>query len=131
MVRMRSTFCSFSVDGIEAAVTFYRDTLGMKVSPVAEGGPFWLHGGGGHETLVYPKPDHVPATFTVLNLSVEDIDEAVEELTARGVRMERYEGLNTDELGVLRSEDHSVAWFTDPAGNVLSVVQEKRASPTP
>ena len=125
MVHTVRTFCSFSVDDIDAASTFYRDTLGMKVSALAAGGPIWLHGDNGHDTLVYPKRDHVSATFTVLNLSVHNIDEAVDALAARGVNLERYEGLDTDDRGIVRGHDHSVAWFTDPAGNVLSVVEEK------
>lgn len=74
--------------------------------------------------MVYPKPGHVPATFTVFNLSVDDIDQAVDELTTAGVRFEHYQGIDTDDRGVFQGEGHSVAWFTDPAGNVVSVVQE-------
>ena len=125
MVRTVRTFCSFSVDDIDAASTFYRDMLGMKVSALSAGGPIWLHADNGHDTLIYPKRDHVAATFTVLNLSVDNIDAAVDELVARGVNLERYEGLDTDDRGIVRGDDHSVAWFTDPAGNVLSVVQER------
>lgn len=125
MVRTTKTFGSFAVDDIDAATTFYRDTLGLKVSVEAEGGPIWLHGSGGHDTLVYPKPDHVPATFTVLNLFVDDIDVTVEELTAQGVTLERYKGIVTDDRGIFHGEGHSVAWFTDPAGNVVAVGQQE------
>lgn len=124
MVDTRRTFCSFAVNDIDAARTFYGETLGMKVSPVAEDGPIWVHGPNDHDTLVYPKPDHAPANFTVLNLSVDDIRQAVDELTSLGVRLERYPGLETDERGIYHGRGHSVAWFTDPAGNTLSVVQE-------
>lgn len=74
--------------------------------------------------LVYPKPDHTPASFTILNFPVDDIDQAVDELTTRGVPIRRYEGIQTDARGIYRGQGHSIAWFTDPAGNVLSVIQE-------
>jgi catechol 2,3-dioxygenase-like lactoylglutathione lyase family enzyme len=124
MVATRRVFGSFSVDDIDAARRFYGDTLGMRVSAVTDGGPLWLQGPGGQDTLVYLKPDHAPASFTVLNLSVDGAEQAVDELTERGVRFERYEGLETDERGIYRDERHAIAWFTDPAGNILSVVQE-------
>jgi catechol 2,3-dioxygenase-like lactoylglutathione lyase family enzyme len=123
MIHTTRTFASFSVDDIDAARSFYEETLGMRVSDEGEHGPLWLHGPDGHDTLVYPKPDHVAATFTVLNFAVDNIEKAVGELAARGVQFERYEGLETDGRGVYRGEGHSTAWFTDPAGNVLSVVQ--------
>lgn len=124
MVRALKTFGSFAVDDIDAARSFYRDRLGLKVSAEAQDGPIWLHGSEGHDTLVYPKPDHVPATFTVLNLFVDDIIAAVEELTAEGVSPERFEGIETDDKGIYRDEGRSVAWFTDPAGNVVAVGQQ-------
>lgn len=125
MVHATRTFSSFAVDDIDAATRFYRDTLGLKVSVEAEGGPIWVHGSEGHDTLVYPKPDHVPATFTVLNLFVDDLNTAVDELTASGVAFERYEGIDTDDRGIFHAEGHSVAWFTDPAGNVVAVGQQQ------
>lgn len=124
MVTTIRTFGSFSVDDIDAARRFYRDTLGMGVSTVGEHGPLFVHGPDGPEILVYAKPDHVPATFTVLNLSVSSGHAAVDELAAKGVVFERYDGFETDDRGIYRGEGHSIAWFTDPAGNVLSVVQE-------
>jgi catechol 2,3-dioxygenase-like lactoylglutathione lyase family enzyme len=124
MIDTRRIFASFAVNDIDAARGFYGDTLGMKVSAVEEQGPIWLRGPDGHDTLVYPKPDHVPASFTVFNFSVDSIAKAVDELTALGVRFERYQGLETDERGIYHGERRSVAWFTDPAGNVLSLVQE-------
>jgi catechol 2,3-dioxygenase-like lactoylglutathione lyase family enzyme len=123
MIHTMRTFASFAVDDIDAARSFYSDTLGMKVSDEGAHGPLWLHGSDGHDTLVYPKPDHVPATFTVLNFAVHSIEKTVDELAAQGVRFERYEGLETDGRGIYRGERRSMAWFTDPAGNVLSVVQ--------
>lgn len=125
MVHATRTFSSFAVDDIDAATRFYRDTLGLKVSVEAEGGPIWVHGSEGHDTLVYPKPDHVPATFTVLNLFVDDLNTAVDELTANGVAFERYEGIDTDDRGIFHAEGRSVAWFTDPAGNVVAVGQQQ------
>jgi predicted enzyme related to lactoylglutathione lyase len=124
MVETRRVFGSFSVDDIEAARDFYGHVIGMELSDVAAAGPIWLHAAGGHDTLIYLKADHVPATFTVLNFSVPDIAQAVNELTARGVRLERFPGLETDERGVYHGAERSVAWFTDPAGNTLSLVQE-------
>ena len=123
MVAITGTFGSFSVGDLEAAKTFYGDLLGMKVSLVGEQGPLWLHGPGGCNTLIYAKPDHTPATFTVLNLSVDDIQQAVDELSSRGVRFERYDGYDTDARGIFHGHGHSLAWFTDPAGNNLSIVQ--------
>jgi hypothetical protein len=84
-----------------------------------------LHLAGDRDTLVYPKPDHTPATYTILNFPVDDIEEAVRELTARGVRFERYEGAEQDEHGIFRGGGPYIAWFKDPAGNVLSVLQER------
>jgi catechol 2,3-dioxygenase-like lactoylglutathione lyase family enzyme len=115
-------FSSFAVDDLAAAKAFYSDTLGLRVSE--EHGPLWLQLDGARDILVYPKPDHTPATFTILNFPVDDIDQAVDELAARGVRIQRYEGFETDDKGVYRGQGHSIAWFTDPAGNVLCVVQE-------
>jgi catechol 2,3-dioxygenase-like lactoylglutathione lyase family enzyme len=115
-------FSSFAVDDTAAARKFYGETLGLRVSE--EGGPLMLHLAGDHRILVYPKPDHSPASFTVLNFPVEDIDQAVDELNARGVPILRYEGFESDDKGIYRSEGRLIAWFTDPAGNVLSVVQE-------
>lgn len=112
-------FSGFSVDDVAAAQRFYGETLGLRVSE--EDGMLHLHIAGDRETLVYPKPDHTPAAFTILNFPVEDIDSAVDQLTARGVRFETYDG--TDERGIQRTYGPTIAWFTDPAGNVLSVIQ--------
>jgi catechol 2,3-dioxygenase-like lactoylglutathione lyase family enzyme len=119
-------FSGFSVDDIDRARQFYEGTLGLRVSDVQEmGGMIRLRLGSGAEVLVYAKgPAHSPATFTVLNFPVPDIEKAVDELTGRGVRFEHYEELGTDEKGIARSGGPPIAWFTDPAGNVLSVVKQ-------
>ncbi|HVV20144.1 MAG TPA: VOC family protein [Pseudonocardiaceae bacterium] len=113
-------FSGFSTDDVDKARAFYEGTLGLPVS--VDNGMVWLHLAGGRDTLVYPKADHVPATFTVLNFPVGDIERAVDELVARGVVFQRYEGL--DERGINRRGGPLIAWFTDPAGNILSVIQE-------
>ncbi len=119
----KQPFSSFAVDDIAAAAAFYRDTLGLAVSE--EHGMLNLELGEGTNVLVYAKPDHQPAVFTVLNLPVPDIDEAVDELTRRGVTFQRYEGFEFDSKGVVRAGGGPlVAWFTDPAGNIMSVLQE-------
>ena len=115
-------FGGFSVDDLAAAREFYSGVLGLAVSEA--NGLVTLHLPGGRDVLVYPKPAHVPATFTILNFPVPDIDAAVADLTARGVRFERYAGFHQDELGIERGPDGPpIAWFTDPAGNILSVIQ--------
>jgi predicted enzyme related to lactoylglutathione lyase len=124
MVTTTRTFGSFSVDDLGRAAAFYGDVLGLTVSWTAEQGPLWLRGNDGADTLVYLKRDHVPANFTVLNLSVPDIEHAVDELSAHGITFQQYDGIPTDNRGILHGQGHSIAWFTDPAGNNLSVVQE-------
>jgi catechol 2,3-dioxygenase-like lactoylglutathione lyase family enzyme len=121
MFETAKAFGSFAVADLAAAQTFYGQTLGMPVSE--EGGALMLYLTGDHRILIYHKLDHSPASFTILNFPVDDIDEAVDELTSRGVSIQRYEGFDTDDKGIVRGEGRSVAWFTDPAGNVLSVVQ--------
>ncbi|CAM5692368.1 hypothetical protein STAFG_8512 [Streptomyces afghaniensis 772] len=115
-------YSGFSVNDIEAARTFYGDTLGLRVSE--EHGMLILHIAGDRDILVYPKQDHTPATYTILNFPVDDIEAAVEELSRRGVRFERYDHLKADDKGIFRGGGPLIAWFTDPAGNVLSVLQE-------
>lgn len=124
MVEAKRMFASFSVDDIDAAARFYGETLGVNTELLSDDGPLFLHGPDGSATMVYPKSDHAPATFTVFNLSVEDIEVAVDALTASGVEFQRYPGIETNEQGVHRSNGHSIAWFNDPAGNGLSIVQE-------
>jgi catechol 2,3-dioxygenase-like lactoylglutathione lyase family enzyme len=124
MFESTKAFSGFAVDDVEKAQQFYGETLGLRTS--VEHGLLTLHlADGERPTLVYPKPDFVPATYTVLNFPVEDIDAAVDELTARGVDFERYDGFAQDDKGVMREEGPYIAWFTDPAGNVLSVLQER------
>ena len=118
-------FSGFSVDDIARARAFYADTLGLDVSEA--NGMLTLQLAGGGRVLLYPKDDHRPASFTVLNLPVEDIDAAVDELAAAGVTFERYEGMPHDDKGILRPPKPEygppIAWFKDPAGNILSVLQ--------
>ena len=117
-------FSGFSVDDPAAARRFYEDTLGLRVSDEGMGGLMRLELGGGPVVLVYPQPDHQPATFTVLNFTVPDGEKAVDELTARGVRFEQYENPPTDAKGIMREGGPLIAWFTDPSGNVFSVMQQ-------
>ena len=115
-------FSGFSTDDIDAARTFYRDTLGLDVSE--EMGLLSISFANGGRGIIYPKPNHEPATFTVLNFPVDDVEGAVDALTAKGVSFERYEGLNQDERGIARDENTpAIAWFKDPAGNILSVLK--------
>jgi catechol 2,3-dioxygenase-like lactoylglutathione lyase family enzyme len=115
-------FSGFAVDDLEAAKKFYGEVLGINVSE--DNGLLSLHIAGDRDTLVYPKPDHQPATYTILNFPVPDIDAAVDELTSRGVTFERYEGFGQDGKGISRNpEGPPIAWFTDPAGNILAVLE--------
>lgn len=120
MFEHTKAFSGFSVDDIPKARQFYGETLGLRVSE--ENGMLRLHIAGGNPALVYLKEDHVPAPFTILNFPVDDIESAVDALTARGVRFERYEWV--DEKGIMRQYGPPIAWFTDPAGNILAVLQE-------
>jgi catechol 2,3-dioxygenase-like lactoylglutathione lyase family enzyme len=114
-------FSGFAVDDLAQAGRFYGDTLGLRISE--EHGLLTLHLAGDRDTLVYESPDLTPASYTILNFPVEDIDAAVDELATRGVSFERYEGFDQDEKGVFREEGPDIAWFKDPAGNVLSVLE--------
>ena len=116
-------FSGFAVDDVQKAREFYGQTLGLKTSE--EYGLLTLHLAGDRPTLVYPKPDHTPATYTILNFPVDDIDKAVDDLAALGVSFERYEDFGQDERGIFREEGPYIAWFRDPAGNILSVLQER------
>jgi predicted enzyme related to lactoylglutathione lyase len=121
MFKDTKAFSSFSVDDVPAAKRFYADTLGVDVSD--EMGGLGLHLGGGHEIFVYPKENHEPASHTVLNFAVDDVDDAVDRLTGAGVTIERYEGMELDEKGIMRGQGPTIAWFKDPAGNTLSVIE--------
>jgi catechol 2,3-dioxygenase-like lactoylglutathione lyase family enzyme len=116
-------FSGFAVDDIGKAKQFYAETLGLEVT--AENDLLTLHIAGDRPILVYPKPNHTPASFTILNFPVDDIEPVVDQLAARGVVFERYEGtpIATDEKGIFHGGGPLIAWFTDPAGNVLSVVE--------
>ncbi len=124
MFKTTKAFSGFSVDDIPRAREFYGETLGLEVSE--ENGMLTLHIAGDRDTLVYPKgDDHTPASFTILNFPVDDIEQAVDGLTQRGVEFERYPGTETktDAKGIFRGGGPLIAWFKDPAGNVLSVMQ--------
>ena len=114
-------FSGFAVDDIDAARKFYGETLGLKVTD-GPMGVLTLELAGDRPTMIYPKPDFTPATYTILNFQVEDVDAAVDDLAARGVEMERYEGFDQDEKGIARDQGPTIAWFKDPAGNILSVL---------
>ena len=120
MLESSKAFSGFAVDDVDAAKAFYGETLGVPVSE--QNGLLTLHLAGDRDTLVYPKPDHVLATYTILNFPVDDIDAAVDELTRRGVTFLRYDGMPQDDKGVMRGNGPDIAWFTDPAGNILSVL---------
>jgi catechol 2,3-dioxygenase-like lactoylglutathione lyase family enzyme len=123
MLEKSKAFSGFAAPDIAKEKAFYSETLGLKVTE--EHGILTLHLAGGNNVLVYPKPDHVPATFTVLNFPVDDVDLAVDELSKRGVRFEKYNGpeIKTDEKGIMRGNGPTIAWFKDPAGNILSVLE--------
>jgi catechol 2,3-dioxygenase-like lactoylglutathione lyase family enzyme len=123
MFATTKAFSGFAADDIDAARAFYGETLGLKTSD--QYGLLILHIAGDRDTIVYPKPQHTPAEFTILNFPVDDIDAAVDELAARGVQVEHYEGMPQDERGIMRESGPYIAWFRDPAGNVLSVLQER------
>jgi predicted enzyme related to lactoylglutathione lyase len=116
-------FSGFAVDDLAAAQRFYSQTLGLKTSE--QYGLLTLHLAGGRDTLVYPKADHTPANYTILNFQVDDIEAAVDELVQRGVQLERYPGMGQDEKGINRGGGPYIAWFKDPAGNILAVLQER------
>jgi catechol 2,3-dioxygenase-like lactoylglutathione lyase family enzyme len=124
-LKTKQAFSGFSVDNLAKARAFYAETLGLTVDDAVGGMRLLLPGGG--TVFVYPKDDHQPAAFTIFNLEVEAIDEAVDELTNRGVQFERYEGLPADEKGISRGISQNrgpdIAWFKDPAGNILAVLQ--------
>ncbi len=124
MFGQTEAFSGFAVDDVAKAQQFYGETLGIDTSE--EQGILTLKlAGGTRPTIVYPKPNHSPAEYTILNFPVEDIERAVDELTARGVRIERYDAFEQDERGIMREGGPLIAWFKDPAGNVLAVMQQR------
>jgi extradiol dioxygenase family protein len=116
-------YSGIAVNDMQHAREFYGETLGLQTSE--EYGLLWLHLAGGRNTLVYEQPDATPASFTILNFQVDDIDEAVDALAARSVRFEHYDGFEQDDKGIFREQGPYIAWFKDPSGNVLSVLQER------
>jgi predicted enzyme related to lactoylglutathione lyase len=127
MLKNTRAFSGFSVNDIEAAKKFYESDLGLEVEQDAMGLSLKL--AGGNNIFIYPKADHVPATYTTLNFMVDSVDKAVDELVAKGITIEKYEGTHQDEKGIARgiaaNMGPDIAWFKDPAGNILSVLQEK------
>ncbi|GAA1646205.1 VOC family protein [Catellatospora bangladeshensis] len=125
MLGRTRAFSGFSVDDTEAARRFYGETLGLEVTDLG-GGMLRLELAGGGQVLIYPKPDHQPATYTILNFPVVDLAAAMAELHGRGVEFERYDvpGLRTDADGIAEGEGPRIAWFKDPAGNILSMLEE-------
>ena len=121
MLANSKAFSGFAVADVEQAKAFYGDTLGLDVSE--EHGLLTLHLAGDRPTIVYPKPDHEPANFTILNFPVDDVEAAVDALTTRGVQFERYEGFPQDEKGIMRGHGPDIAWFKDPSGNILSIIK--------
>jgi catechol 2,3-dioxygenase-like lactoylglutathione lyase family enzyme len=116
-------YSGIAVHDLQQARDFYGETLGLRTSE--EYGLMWLHLAGGRDTLIYEQSDATPASYTILNFEVDNIDEAVDALAARGVRFERFDGFAQDDKGVFRDEGPYIAWFKDPSGNVLSVLQER------
>jgi catechol 2,3-dioxygenase-like lactoylglutathione lyase family enzyme len=125
MLANSKAFNGFAVDDMQKAAEFYGETLGVKTSLDEQSGLLSLHLAGDRDTLVYLKPDFTPATYTILNFLVDDIDKTVDELVARGVRFEKYEGFTQDEKGIARGMGPSIAWFKDPAGNILAVLEDQ------
>ena len=128
MLRDSKAFSGFSANDIEKAKEFYGRTLGLKISE--SNGLLTLHLAGGNNVLIYPKTNHTPAMFTVLNFPVDDVDRAVDELTKRGVRFEICDlpDIKTDKKGIMRGNGPTIAWFKDPAGNILSVIEQEAQS---
>lgn len=118
------SFSSFSVNDLRKAKEFYGQTLGLDVTETPEGLDLQTDD---NTVFLYPKPNHTPASFTVLNFQVDDINEAIDELTSLGVILEHYNlpDMKTDSRGIFRAPDHQIAWFKDPAGNILSVIEQQ------
>ncbi|HEX6586926.1 MAG TPA: VOC family protein [Solirubrobacterales bacterium] len=122
MLENSKAYSGFAVDDIEKAKEFYGETLGLKTSVLVDDDLIQIDLAGDRPTLIYKKPDFAPATYTILNFPVDDVDKAVTELATRGVEFERYDGIDQDEKGIARGDEGpTIAWFTDPAGNILSV----------
>lgn len=126
MLKESPAFSGFSADDLGKAKQFYGQALGLEVTDEPAGLGVQL--GGGKTVFIYPKENHQPATYTILNFPVSDIEKAVDELTTAGVQFERYEGMDQDERGIVRGNGPNIAWFKDPAGNILSVLEERPES---
>ena len=124
MLADSKAYSGFAVPDLARARKFYADTLGLRVSGDEQDGALTLHLAGGRDVLVYIKPDHAPATYTILNFPVDDVEGTVDALTARGVRFEQYDGIEQDDKGINRGEGPLIAWFRDPAGNILSIIEQ-------
>ena len=124
MLANSEAFSGFAAPDLAKAKQFYGETLGLNVSGEAEDGALTLELAGGRNVLLYVKPDHAPATYTILNFPVDDVEGTVDALAGRGVRFERYDGMEQDDKGINRGEGPLIAWFKDPAGNILSVIEQ-------
>ena len=124
MLEQSEAFTGFAVPDLAQAKQFYGETLGLKVSDLDEDVLMQLEVAGGRNVLIYVKPDHAPSNYTILNFPVDDIDAVVDGLTERGVEFERYDDFEQDDKGISRDEGPQIAWFKDPAGNILSVLQD-------
>jgi len=122
MLSDSTAFSGFAVDDLDAARTFYGETLGLELADEGPGFVLALNGGA-RPTFVYPRPGHVPAEYTILNFDVADVEAEVDALTARGVVFERYDGAQQDEKGISHGLGPDIAWFKDPAGNILSILK--------
>jgi predicted enzyme related to lactoylglutathione lyase len=119
-------FSGFAIDDLQKAKEFYEQVLGLSTTVQSEEfGVMTLHLAGNHDVVVYAKPDFVPATYTILNFQVDDIDTAVNDLTSRNVTLERYDAMDQDDKGIARGPGPQIAWFKDPAGNILSVLEQR------
>jgi predicted enzyme related to lactoylglutathione lyase len=126
MLKNVHAFSSFAVDDLEKAKKFYSETLGLEVEEDKKMEILTLKFGGGTRVMIYPKPDHKPAVFTILNFPVDDVEKAVDELIAKGVQFEHYEGFKQDKKGISRDAlGLAIAWFTDPSGNIVAVLDDK------
>lgn len=125
MFNKSHAFSSFSVDDLEKAKEFYSEVLGLEVKEFKDMGILNIKFAGGTEIMIYPKDNHKPATFTVLNFPVEDVEKTVDELISKGINFEQYKEFKTDEKGISREWGQEIAWFKDPAGNIISVMREQ------
>ena len=126
MFKNSHAFSSFSVDDLSKAKDFYGKTLGLDVSEIAEMEVLMVDFPNGAKVMIYPKDNHKPATFTVLNFPVDDIEQAVDELISKGITFEQYKEFKTDEKGISRVWGQEIAWFKDPAGNIISVLKDTK-----